>query len=147
MNRRMQGTETLWNDADRSEAILQVQAASPSVAMSAYRASAVPTGLPAHSSTQTAQTRVRKKSKAGVHAFAYVGALLVAMSSDEVDLESLLPEVWIAAHPEYFLPYRRDEAEAAANARRRRRALRREKLREAQPESLALPAPVPTPSV
>jgi hypothetical protein len=31
---------------------LQVQAASPFVTMSAYRASAVPTGLPAHSSTQ-----------------------------------------------------------------------------------------------
>ena len=62
----MQETETFWNDADGSEAILQVQAASPSVAMSAYRASAVPTGLPAHSSTQTAQTRVRKKSKADV---------------------------------------------------------------------------------
>jgi hypothetical protein len=67
LNHRMQGTETFWNDADGSEAILQVQAASPSVAMSAYRASAVPTGLPAHSSTQTAQTRVRKKSKADVH--------------------------------------------------------------------------------
>jgi hypothetical protein len=51
LNHRMQGTETFWNDADGSEAILQVQAASPSVAMSAYRASAVPTGLPAHSST------------------------------------------------------------------------------------------------
>jgi hypothetical protein len=67
LNHRMQGTETFWSDADGSEAILQVQAASPSVAMSAYRASAVPTGLPAHSSTQTAQTRVRKKSKADVH--------------------------------------------------------------------------------
>ena len=67
LNHRMQGTETFWNDADGSEAILQVPAASPSVAMSAYRASAVPTGLPAHSSTQTAQTRVRKKSKADVH--------------------------------------------------------------------------------
>ena len=60
----MQGIETFWNDADGSEAILQVQAASPSVAMSEYRATAVPTGLPAQSSTQTAQTRVRKKSKA-----------------------------------------------------------------------------------
>jgi hypothetical protein len=90
LNRRMQGTETFWSDADGSEAILQVQAASPSVAMSAYRASAVPTGLPAHSSTHTAQTRVRKKSKADVHPFAYVRALLVAMSSDEVNLESLL---------------------------------------------------------
>jgi hypothetical protein len=52
LNDRMQGTVTFWNDADGSEAILPVQAASSSVAMSAYRASAVPTGLPAHSSTQ-----------------------------------------------------------------------------------------------
>jgi len=38
-----------------------------------------------------------------------------------------LPDVWIAAHPEHVLKYRRDEAEAAASARRRRRALRRAK--------------------
>jgi hypothetical protein len=68
----VQGTETFWNDADGSEAILQVKAASASVVMSGYRASAVPTGLPAHSSTQTAQTRVRKKSKADVHPVAGV---------------------------------------------------------------------------
>jgi hypothetical protein len=52
-------------------------------------------------------------------------ALLMALSSNEVDLESLLPDVWIAAHPEHFLTYRRDEAEAAAIARRRRRERRR----------------------
>lgn len=68
-----------------------------------------------------------------IEPFAYVRALLIAMSSDEVDLESLLPDVWIAAHPEHFLQYRRDEAEAAANARRRRRAFRREKARELSP--------------
>jgi hypothetical protein len=44
-------------------------------------------------------------------------------------LESLLPDVWIAAHPEHFLTYRRDEAEAAAIARRRRRERRRSKPR------------------
>jgi hypothetical protein len=44
-----------------------------------------------------------------------------------VDLESLLPGVWIAAHPEHFLTYRRDEAEAAVIARRRRRERRRAK--------------------
>jgi transposase len=82
-----------------------------------------------------------------IEPFAYVRALLVALSSDQVDLESLLPDVWIAAHPEHVLKYRRDEAEAAANARRRRRALRREKVRGAQAEPLALPAPVPAPSV
>ena len=57
-------------------------------------------------------------------------ALLIAVSSDEVDLESLLPDVWIAAHPEHILTYRRDEAAAAANPRRRRRAIRRAKTRE-----------------
>jgi hypothetical protein len=42
-----------------------------------------------------------------------------------VDLGSLLPDVWVAGHPEQWLKYRRDEAEIAASARRRRRALRR----------------------
>jgi hypothetical protein len=49
----------------------------------------------------------------------------MALASDEVDLEPLLPDVWIKTHPEHFLKYRRDEAEAAAQARRRRRARRR----------------------
>jgi transposase len=65
-----------------------------------------------------------------IEPFAYVRALLIALSSDQVDLESLLPDVWIAAHPEHILQYRRDEAQGAATARRRRRALRREKARE-----------------
>jgi transposase len=69
-----------------------------------------------------------------IEPFAYVRALLIALSSDEVDLESLLPDVWIAAHPEHILKYRRDEAEAAANARRRRRAIRRAKTREPTPK-------------
>jgi hypothetical protein len=56
--------------------------------------------------------------------------LLIALSSNEVNLETLLPDVWIAAHPEHVLTYRRDEAEAAASARRRRRAHRREKARK-----------------
>jgi transposase len=65
-----------------------------------------------------------------IEPFAYVRALLIALSSEQVHLESLLPDVWIAAHPEHVLTYRRDEAEAAANARHRRRAIRREKARE-----------------
>jgi transposase len=68
-----------------------------------------------------------------IEPFAYVRALLIALSSPQVDLESLLPDVWIAAHPEHFLQYRRDEAEAAASARRRRRALRRTKTAELSP--------------
>ena len=61
----------------------------------------------------------------GIEPFEYVRQLLIALSSADVDLRSLLPDVWIAAHPEHFLTYRRDEAEAAAIARRRRRARRR----------------------
>jgi transposase len=68
-----------------------------------------------------------------IEPFAYVRALLIALASDDVDLESLLPDVWIAAHPEHVLTYRRDEAEAAANARRRRRTLRRTKATELSP--------------
>ena len=65
-----------------------------------------------------------------IEPLAYVRALLVALASAEVGLESLLPDVWIQAHPEHFLKYRRDEAEAAAQARRRRRARHRAKARE-----------------
>ena len=61
----------------------------------------------------------------GSEPFAYVRQLLIALSSIDGDLMSLLPDVWIAAHPEHFLQYRRDEAEAAARARKRRRAERR----------------------
>ena len=60
-----------------------------------------------------------------IEPLAYVSALLTALSSEQVDWESLLPDVWITAHPEHFLTYRRDETEAAAIARRRRRERRR----------------------
>jgi hypothetical protein len=55
---------------------------------------------------------------------------LIALSSDGGDWESLLPDVWIAAHPEHVWTYRRDEAEAAAIARRRHQERRREQARE-----------------
>ena len=71
----------------------------------------------------------------GIEPLAYVSELLVALSSDDVDLRSLLPDVWIAAHPEHFLQYRRDEAEAAARARERRRADRRAKAANPTPEN------------
>ena len=38
-----------------------------------------------------------------IEPFAYVRDLLIALSSDKVDLNSLLPDVWIAAHPEHVL--------------------------------------------
>jgi hypothetical protein len=37
-----------------------------------------------------------------------------------------LTDIWIAAHPDHFLEYRRDEAEMAARARKRRREKRRD---------------------
>jgi hypothetical protein len=69
-------------------------------------------------------------SRHGIEPFEYVRQLLIALSSADVDLRSLLPDVWIAAHPERFLTYRRDEAEAAAIARRRRRERRRAEVPE-----------------
>jgi transposase len=66
-----------------------------------------------------------------IEPFAYVRDLLVAISAGEVDWNMLLPDAWIAAHPEHVLNYRRDEAEAAANARRRRRSLRRKNAKAA----------------
>jgi hypothetical protein len=65
-----------------------------------------------------------------IEPLAYVRALLTALPSNEVDLERLLPDVGIAAHPAHFLTSRRDEAEAAAIARRRRRERPRALARE-----------------
>jgi hypothetical protein len=61
----------------------------------------------------------------GIEPFAYVRELPIALPSADVDLRSLLPDIWLAAHPEHFLQYRRDEADAAARARKRRRERRR----------------------
>ncbi len=66
----------------------------------------------------------------GIEPFEYVRQLLITLSSADVDLRSLLPDIWIAAHPEHYLQYRRDEAEAAAIARGRRRERRRAKAPE-----------------
>jgi transposase len=76
----------------------------------------------------------------GIEPFEYVRQLLIALSSNDVDLRSLLPDVWITAHHEHFLQYRHDEAEAAARARKRRRADRRARRRTGFPEA---PAPGP----
>jgi len=70
----------------------------------------------------------------GIEPVAYVTGLLNALSSENVDLRTLLPDVWVAAHPEHFQKDRRDEAEAAARRRRQRRADRRAKSgRAAEP--------------
>src|SRR4051812_1145563 len=73
----------------------------------------------------------------GIEPFEYVRQLLIALSSADVDPRSLLPDVWIAAHHEHFLQYRRDEAEAAARARKRRRENRRAKSKSSSPEPRA----------
>jgi transposase len=65
----------------------------------------------------------------GIEPMAYVTALLTALSSEGVDLRSLLPDAWIAAHPEHFQKDRRDEAAEAARRRRQRRGDRRAKAR------------------
>ena len=36
----------------------------------------------------------------GIEPFAYVRQSLIALSSADVDLRSLLPDIWIAAHPD-----------------------------------------------
>src|SRR5438105_9660610 len=54
-----------------------------------------------------------------IEPFAYVRDLLIALCSGPVDLRSLLPNIWIAAHPEHVLQYRRDEAAAAERGRQR----------------------------
>jgi transposase len=69
----------------------------------------------------------------GIEPFAYVRQLLIALSSANVDRRTLLPNVWIAAHPEHFLQYRRDEAEVAARARKRRREQRRAESKASLP--------------
>jgi transposase len=65
-----------------------------------------------------------------IELFAYVRALPIALFLNEASPESLLPDVWITAHPEHFLTYRGDEAETAVIARRRRRERRRREAPE-----------------
>ena len=65
-----------------------------------------------------------------IEPLAHVSAFLTALSSEPVDWVSLLPDVWITAHPEHLPTNRRDEAEAAAIARRRRRERRRARAPE-----------------
>jgi hypothetical protein len=71
----------------------------------------------------------------GIESFAHVRQSLIALSSADVDLRSLLPDTWIAAHPDHFLRYRRDEAEVAARARKRRRKMRRTESKTRLPAS------------
>jgi hypothetical protein len=77
----------------------------------------------------------------GIEPFAYVLHSLIALSSAEVDLRSLLPDVWLAAHPHHVLQYCRDEAEMAARARERRREKRRAESRSRPQQVDVVPRP------
>jgi transposase len=70
-------------------------------------------------------TIIASAKQHNIEPVAYVAELLTALPSGSADLGALLPDVWIAAHPEHFVQYRRVEAEAKARARQRRRAERR----------------------
>ena len=72
-----------------------------------------------------------------IEPLAYVSALLTALSSTEVDWTGSPPDVWIAAHPEHLLMYRREEAEAAAMARRRSSGCFAEESPGTQPKPLS----------
>lgn len=69
-----------------------------------------------------------------IEPFAYVRAVLIALCSGQADLRPLLPDIWIQAHPEHVLQYRRAEASAAEERRKRRRARRRIKEPLVEPE-------------
>src|SRR5450432_2098793 len=125
--------ERVWSGGGAESAVLDAHDGAMESVLGEDRPMGVSGGRVIHKSYPKHINIIRRSHP--IEPFAYVRALLVALSSDEVDLESLLPDVWIAAHPEHVLQYRRDEAEATANARRRRRALRREKARGAEPES------------
>ena len=78
----------------------------------------------------------------GIEPFEYVRQLLIALSSADVDLGTLSPDVWIAAHPGRYLQRRDDEAEAAAISRKRRRGKRRAKSKARPPEVEVVPGRV-----
>jgi hypothetical protein len=77
----------------------------------------------------------------GIEPFAYVLQSLIAMSSADVEMRSLLPDIWFAAHPDHFLRYRRDEAEMAARARERRREKRRAESKSRPQQFDVVPRP------
>jgi len=55
----------------------------------------------------------------------YLRDVLERLATGEPNLESLLPDVWAAAHPEAVRSYRAHEREAVATAKRARRERRR----------------------
>jgi hypothetical protein len=59
------------------------------------------------------------------------------INNNFLDLNSLWPDVWLAAHPEHVLSYRRDEAEAAAVLAAARKPRRRAGSPEARPRTVS----------
>jgi len=60
-----------------------------------------------------------------VAVWAYLRDCLERLAVGEPNLESLLPDIWAAVHPEAIRSYRAHEREAAAAAKRARRQRRR----------------------
>jgi len=70
-------------------------------------------------------TVVASAARHNLDVWAYLRDVLERLAEGEPDLESLLPDVWAACHPEAVRSYRAHEREAVATAKRARRERRR----------------------
>ena len=70
-------------------------------------------------------TVVASAARHNLDLWAYLRDVLERLALGEPNLESLLPDVWAAAHPEAVRSYRAHEREAVATAKRARRERRR----------------------
>jgi hypothetical protein len=70
-------------------------------------------------------TVVASAARHNLDLWAYLRDVLERLALGEPNLESLLPDVWAAAHPEALRSYRVHEREALATAKRARRERRR----------------------
>jgi transposase len=70
-------------------------------------------------------TVVASAARHNLDVWAYLRDVLERLAKGEPNLESLLPDVWAAAHPEAVRSYRAHEREAVATAKRARRERRR----------------------
>lgn len=70
-------------------------------------------------------TVVASAARHNLDVWAYLRDVLEKLAKGEPRLDSLLPDVWAAAHPEAIRSYRAHEREAVATAKRARRERRR----------------------
>jgi len=70
-------------------------------------------------------TVVASAARHNLDVWAYLRDVLEKLAKGEPHLDSLLPDVWAAAHPEAIRSYRAHEREAVATAKRARRERRR----------------------